>query len=204
MIDARPEQVNTYPAGLASRSCARTAPVLRWLIRERSTIGLTPSTVEGRMLTRMQIRFQRTELVNASPQRMFAVLTDYAEYPRINGCVTRVKVLHHDAHRASVAADRRTPIEPHVRLVDTYAPLPLLQLERRYASTSTSASTWTVEPAHGGRSYFTIAGCTTVPALLGVVVRRLVWSMFNQINFAPFIAAAEAHAGRLAMHRTLS
>ena len=81
----------------------------------------------------MDIRFQRTELVDAPPRRMFGVLTDYEAYPRINRVVTNVRVLHRDPWSASVVADRRTPIERRVRFVDAYAAPPLLQLERRYA-----------------------------------------------------------------------
>jgi Polyketide cyclase / dehydrase and lipid transport len=204
IIDAHPEQVEACRGGANQQRGHANRALLGWLIQERSTIGRTPSTMGWRMLTHMHINFQRTELVNASPQRMFAVLTDYARYPRINHYVTGVKVPHHDAHGASVVADRRTPIDRHVRFVDTYASSLLLQLERRYSSNSTAVSTWTVEPAHGGRSYFTIAARMTVPALPGVVLRPQLWRMLNQINFAPFITVAEAGDGRVAMQRTIS
>jgi Polyketide cyclase / dehydrase and lipid transport len=176
----------------------------RWLIQTRSTSGLTPVNGAPAQADGMQIRFQRTELVDAPPQRMFAVLTDYGAYPCINRYVTAVKVLHHDARGASVIADRRTRIEPHVSFVDTYAAPPLLQLERRYESNSTAASTWTVEPAHGGRSYFTITACVTVPTVVGLALRPLLWRMFNQINFAPFIAAAEARDRGVAAQGAIS
>ena len=140
----------------------------------------------------MDIRFRRTALVDAPPRRMFGVLTDYEAYPRINRFVMKVRVLHPDRRSVSVVADRRTPIERHVRFVDTYAAPPLLQLERRYASNATAVSIWTVEPAFGGRSYFTISARMTLPRPLGMRLYPVLWRMFNRINFARFIQAAQA------------
>src|SRR5207302_9790293 len=71
------------------------------------------------MLRVMQIRFQRTELVNAPPERMFCVLTDYENYPRFNHFVKTSRVLRRDAYGARVVADRATPIAPHVEFEDT-------------------------------------------------------------------------------------
>jgi ribosome-associated toxin RatA of RatAB toxin-antitoxin module len=152
----------------------------------------------------MLIRFQRTELVDAPPERMFGVLTAYEAYPRINPFVKTVRVLHRDRRGAKVAADRRTPIERHVQFRDAYAPPPLLQFERRYASHPTARSTWTVEPAFGGRCYFTIAAELAAPGPLGVLLRPVLWRMFHRLNFAPFIQAARARTAAGAAHRPAS
>jgi hypothetical protein len=143
----------------------------------------------------MDIRFQRTALGDAPPRHMFGVLTDYEAYPRINPFVTSVRILHRDPLGAAVMADPRTPIERCVRFVDRYAAPPLLQLERRNASNTTAVSIWTVEPAFGGRSYFTITALMTVPGPLGLLLRPVLWRMFNRINFALFIHAAQARSG---------
>ena len=178
--------------------------MLARLIERRSTVGLKRSVGRSVTLCGMDIRFQRTELVDAPPRRMFGVLTDYEAYPRINRFVTNVRVLHRDTWSASVVADRRTPIERRVRFVDAYATPPLLQLERRYASNATAMSTWMVEPAFGGRSYFTITARMMVPGPLGLLLCPLLWRMFNRINFAPFIHAAQARTGTGAAHRPVS
>jgi hypothetical protein len=143
----------------------------------------------------MLIRFQRTELVRARPERMFGVLTNYAAYTRINHFVKSVRVLRHDAQGAIVVADRTTPIERHMQFEDTYASRPLLQFERRYTNNPTACSTWTVEPAFGGRCYFTVMAQLTMPGPLGLLLRPVLWRLFNVLNFAPFIAAAEGWRG---------
>jgi hypothetical protein len=122
---------------------------------------------------------------------MFGVLTAYEAYPRINPFVRTVRVLHRDRRGAKVAPDRRTPIERRVRFLDAYAPPSLLQFERRYASNPAALSTWRVEPAFGGRSYFTITAALTAPGPLGVLLRPVLWRMFHQLNFAPFVHAAQ-------------
>jgi hypothetical protein len=98
----------------------------------------------------MHIRFQRTELVNADPDRLWHNLMDYDSYPRTNRLVKQVRVLHRDLHGAEVEADRKVFLEPHVHFFDTYAPAPLRQFECRYATDKGMRSVWTVEPATAG------------------------------------------------------
>jgi hypothetical protein len=134
------------------------------------------------------IHCQHTELVNATPERLFAVLTDYANYPRSNPQVLKTVVKRQDANGAEVYAERNTPIAKKVTFIDTYAP-PLLQFTRRYAGEDAS-STWTVEPAFGGRCYFTIVADMRLPFFPGVFLRPILKRMFYPLNFPPFIHAA--------------
>jgi ribosome-associated toxin RatA of RatAB toxin-antitoxin module len=139
----------------------------------------------------MHIRFQRTELVNADPDRLWQILTDYDSYPRSNRLVEQVRVLHRDAHRPEVEADRKVFFEPHVHFFDAYAPRPLRQLTRRYATDKRMQSVWTVEPANGGRAYFTIVADAELPPVIGWFMRPLLARMFYHLNFPTFIRAAE-------------
>ena len=128
----------------------------------------------------MLIKVQHTELVAASPEQLFAVLTDYANYPRSNANVISATVVHRDDHTAEVEAKRTTLIEPKVRFTDIYAPKPLLQFSRRYASNASAQSLWTVEPAYNGQSYFTITAEMTLPFFPGIFMRPLLKRMFYQ------------------------
>src|SRR5215469_16471017 len=102
----------------------------------------------------MHIHCQHTELVDATPEQLFAVITDYANYPRSNPQVLKTVVKRRDANGAEDYAERKTPIAKQVTFIDAYAPPPLRQFTRRYAGQDDASSTWTVEPAFGGRSYF--------------------------------------------------
>jgi hypothetical protein len=51
-------------------------------------------------LATTHIRFQRTELVNADPDRLWQILTDYDSYPRSNRLIKQVRVLHRDMYAA--------------------------------------------------------------------------------------------------------
>ena len=75
---------------------------------------------------------------------------------------------------------------------DAYSPAPLLQFRRRYAGNETAVSVWTVEPAFGGRAYFTISAEMSVPFLPGIVLWPVLRRMFRRLNFPPFISAAES------------
>jgi ribosome-associated toxin RatA of RatAB toxin-antitoxin module len=99
----------------------------------------------------MHIRFQRTELVNADPDRLWHILTDYESNAGSNPAVTDVRVLYRDTHGAEVEADRKVFFVQHAHFFETYAAPPLRQLERRYANDKGMRSVWTVEPAYGGR-----------------------------------------------------
>ncbi len=147
----------------------------------------------------MLIHFQHTELVAVSPQRLFAVLTDYQAYPTSNHQVVSATILGRHGDEVEVQAQRKTFIGKHVHFTDTYAPRPLLQFVRRYADNDTAISTWTVEPAFGGQAYFTITAEMTLPFLQGIILRPLLKGMFYRLNFPPFIRAAE----RSGQHETL-
>jgi hypothetical protein len=138
----------------------------------------------------MLIRFVRTELVETTPARLFAVLTDYANYPRANPQVLKVVVKRHDAHGAEVYAERNTPIGKKVTFIDTYALPPPLHITRRYVGQDSASSTWTVEPAFGGRCYFTIMAEMRVPFVPGIFLRPILRRMFYRLTFPPFIHAA--------------
>jgi hypothetical protein len=140
----------------------------------------------------MDLCFQRPEHVDAPPRGTCGALTDYEANPRIDPCVSSVRVLHRDTLGATAPADGRTCIERHVQFAVSCAPLPLLQLERRYASNAAAVSARTVEPAFGGRSYFTTAVQVMLPGAPGTLLRPVLWVMFNQLNFAPFLHAARA------------
>src|SRR5215469_12014288 len=140
----------------------------------------------------MLIHFQRTELVAVSPQQLFAVLRDYPAYPASNPQVISATVIGRHGNEVEVQAQRTTLIGKYVRFTDTYAPKPLLQFVRRYAGNDTATSTWTVEPAFGGQSYFTITAEMTVPFVKGVFLRPILKRMFYHLNFQPFIRAAQA------------
>ena len=147
----------------------------------------------------MLIHLQHTELVPTSPQRLFAILTDYQAYPASNPNVVSAAIIRRDGNEVEVQAQRTTLIERNVRFTDTYAPNPLLQFVRRYASNDTATSTWTVEPAFGGQAYFTITAEMTLPFLKGVFLRPLLKRMFYRINFPPFIRAVQGSGN----HETL-
>jgi ribosome-associated toxin RatA of RatAB toxin-antitoxin module len=145
----------------------------------------------------MFIHLRHTELVTASPERLFSVLTDYDEYPRWNRNVISTTVIRRDEHEAEVLAERTTLIGKKVRFIDTYAPKPLLQFERRYIGNETARSTWTVEPAHNGQAYFTIEAEMTLRFFPGIFQRPILKRMFYRINFPPFIRAAESFGNRV-------
>jgi len=140
----------------------------------------------------MLIKLRHTELVAASPEHLFEVLTNYPAYPQSNPNVISARVIHRDDQTAEVEAERKTLIGPKVRFTDTFAPRPLLQFSRCYANNPTAKSLWTVEPAFNGQSYFTISAEMTLPFFQGIVMRPLLKRMFYKINFPPFI-----HAGSL-------
>jgi|SRR5215472_18351508 len=140
----------------------------------------------------MHLRFKRTEMVNADADRLWRILTSYETYPDSNPLVTSVRVLHRDATGADVEANRKVLIGPHVRFHDTYAPPPLRQFERDYPSNRGMHSVWTVEPAAGGRAYFTIVADADLPPVVGWLMRPLLARMFFNLNFPTFIRAAEA------------
>jgi ribosome-associated toxin RatA of RatAB toxin-antitoxin module len=139
----------------------------------------------------MHIRFQRTELVNADPDRLWHILTDYESYPSTNRLVKYVRVLHRDMRGAEVEADRKVFFEPHAHFFDIYAAPPLRQLERRYANNKEMRSVWTVEPACGARAYFTIVADAELPPVIGFFMRPLLARMFYRLNFPTFIRAAQ-------------
>jgi len=147
----------------------------------------------------MFIHLQHTELVAASPEQLFAVLTDYENYPRSNSNVISATIVRRDEQEAEVRAERSTLIGRKVHFIDRYAPKPLLQFERRYLGTNdTARSTWTVEPALNGQAYFTIEAQMTLPFFPGVFQRPILKRMFYRINFPPFIKAAEGSGTRVA------
>jgi hypothetical protein len=138
----------------------------------------------------MLIHCQRTELVESTPEELFGVLTDYANYPRVNPQVLKTVVKHQDAHAARVYAERTTPVGKKVTFIDTYATPPLRQFTRRYVGEDSSSSVWTVEPAFGGRCYFTIVADMRVPFFPGIFLWPILKRMFYPLNFPPFIRAA--------------
>jgi hypothetical protein len=138
----------------------------------------------------MLVHCHHTEVVDATPEQLFAVLTDYASYPRTNPQVLKTIVKRQDANGAEVYAERNTPIARKVTFLDTYGPPPLLQFTRRYVGQDGASSTWTVEPASGGRCYFTIVADMRLPFFPGIFVRPILKRMFYPLNFPPFIRAA--------------
>jgi len=52
----------------------------------------------------MFIHLQHTELVAASPEQLFAVLTDYENYPRWNGYVISATIVRREEQEAEVRA----------------------------------------------------------------------------------------------------
>lgn len=146
----------------------------------------------------MFIHLRHTELVTASPERLFSILTDYEEYPRWNRNVISATTIRRDEHEAEVEAERSTFIGKKVHFIDTYAPRPLLQFERRYVGNKTAKSIWTVEPAHDSQAYFTIEAEMTLPFFPGIFQRPILRRMFYRINFPPFISAAESFGNRMA------
>jgi hypothetical protein len=138
----------------------------------------------------MLIHCQHTELVDATPEQLYAVLTDYANYPRSNPQVLKTVVKRRDANGAEVYAERKTPVGKKVTFIDAYAPPPLRQFARRYVGQDSASSTWTVEPAFGGRSYFTIVADMRLPFFPGVFMRPILTRMFYPLNFPTFIRAA--------------
>jgi len=145
----------------------------------------------------MFIHLQHTELVAASPEQLFAVLTDYEAYPRWNRHVVSATIVRRDEREVEVRAERSTLIEKKAHFIDTYAPRPLLQFERRYIGNDTARSTWTVEPAFNGQAYFTIEAQMTLPFFSGIFQRPILKRMFYRINFPPFISAAERSGNRV-------
>jgi len=146
----------------------------------------------------MLIHLQHTELVAASPEELYAVLTDYEAYPEWNRNVVSATLVRRDEHEAEVRASRTTLIGKKVHFIDTYASKPLLQFERRYIGNDTARSTWTVEPAYNGQAYFTITAEMTLPFFPGFFQRPILKRMFYRINFPPFISAAQRSANRVA------
>src|SRR5215469_11880188 len=144
----------------------------------------------------MLIHFQHTELVAVSSQQLFAVLTDYQAYPASNPQIVSATVIGQHGNQVEVQAQRTTLIGKHVRFTDTYAPKPLLQFVRRYADNGAAISTWTVEPAFGGKAYFTISAEMTVPFVPGIFLYPILKRMFYHLNFPPFIRAAQASGKR--------
>ena len=144
----------------------------------------------------MLIQLQHTELVAASPQRLFSILTDYQAYPASNSNVVSATIIRRDEHEAEVFAQRTTLIEKNVRFTDTYAPKPLLQFVRRYASNDKAKSIWTDEQAFGGQAYFTITAEMTLPFVPGIFLRPILEHMFYRINFPPFIQAAQEYGNQ--------
>ena len=144
----------------------------------------------------MLIRIQHTELVAVSPQQLFAVLTDYPSYPASNPKVISATVIGRRGNQVEVQTQRKSLIDRHARFTDTYAPTPLLQFVRRYASNGTAISTWTVEPAFGGQAYFTITAEITLPLMQGILLYPILRRMFYPLNFPPFIRAAQRSVKR--------
>lgn len=61
-----------------------------------------------------------------------------------------------------------------------------------FANDKNSArSVWTVEPANGGRAYFTIVADADFPPAISWLLRPLLARMFYRLNFPTFIRAAE-------------
>jgi hypothetical protein len=89
-----------------------------------------------------------------------------------------------------VYCERNTPVGKKVTFIDTYAGRPLLQFTRRYVGQDSARSVWTVEPAFGGRCYFTIMAEMRVRFFPGVLLRPVLRRMFYPLNFPPFIRAA--------------
>jgi hypothetical protein len=87
---------------LSQTAWSRVGPGWGWLIQRRSAVGLKRPAAESVTLVCILIRFQRTELVDAPAERMFAVFTDYAAYLRINPFVKTVRVLRRDGQRPTL------------------------------------------------------------------------------------------------------
>src|SRR5260370_17484551 len=88
----------------------------------------------------MVIKLRHNELVSASPEHLFEVLTNYPAYPQSNPNVVSARVIHRDDQTAEVEAERKTLIGPKERFTDTFAPKPLLQFSRRHANNPTPKS----------------------------------------------------------------
>src|SRR5215831_3431207 len=97
----------------------------------------------------MFIHLQHTELVAASPEQLFAVLTDYKNYPRWNGNVVSATIVRRGEHEADVRAVRTTLLGRKVHFINRYAPKPPHQFELPSISINdTARPPWTVDPDH--------------------------------------------------------
>ena len=148
----------------------------------------------------MNIHFNHTETAEASAQELFAVVTDYLNYPEFNSALINVSVVHKDEHGAEFVADRKTKIGSRVRAFDRYTQNGDLVIERAYEGNDTARSTWTIHPLDDGRCTLTIDAAQSMGPIRGLVMRPLLKRMFYGINFTPFIREAERRAGSASSH----
>jgi ribosome-associated toxin RatA of RatAB toxin-antitoxin module len=142
----------------------------------------------------MNIHFNHTAPADAPAETLFAVLTDYAGYPRFNPAVVKVTVAARNDHGAEFVADRKTRIAKQVRAFDRYERDGDLVIKRTYGPKSTAQSTWVIHPIDGEHSTLTIDASLTMPLLPGLVMKPLLRRLFYGINFTPFIHEAERRA----------
>jgi ribosome-associated toxin RatA of RatAB toxin-antitoxin module len=142
----------------------------------------------------MDIHFNHSEPVNAPAETLFAVLTDYANYPSFNSAVVDVTVVAKDDDGAEFVADRKTKIGKRVRAFDQYSRNGDLVLERSYDDNESAKSTWVVHPVDDHRCTLTIDASQSMNAVAGIAMKPALKKLFYGINFTPFIHEAERRA----------
>jgi ribosome-associated toxin RatA of RatAB toxin-antitoxin module len=143
----------------------------------------------------MNVHFNDTQPGGAPAETLFAVLTDYSNYPSFNSSVAKVTVLQKDDEGAEFLADRTTKIGKQAHAFDCYRRDGGLVLERTYEGIEGS-STWTVRPVDAARSTLTIDGTMTVGLLRGLAMRIFLKRILYGTDFKPFIEEAERRAQR--------
>jgi len=142
----------------------------------------------------MIVNPSHTELIRATPARVFGLLTDYPAMKELFPVVHQIEVVRRERNEVEIIVKRSTTIGRTVHFIDYYAPAPLMQFERHYLQVEggmKAKSLWTVEPAWNGCAYFTILSEAKLPFFPGIVMRPLLMRMFYGINFPPVIRAAE-------------
>lgn len=149
----------------------------------------------------MNLTLQRTELINATPWRVFQILTAYENYPFVFPMVTSAKIIRRTENEVEVQAHRSTLFFKHVRFIDHYLSIraDLYQIERTYPAgegpSDGSRSIWTIEPAHNEKAYFTVWASSDLPFFPGLLMRPYMEHvMFYKLNFPPIIRAAQSAA----------
>jgi ribosome-associated toxin RatA of RatAB toxin-antitoxin module len=142
----------------------------------------------------MNIHFNDSRPAGASAETLYAVITDYAAYPRFNYAVRTMRVVQHDERGAEFVAGRSTKVEKNAHAYDRYEHGDNFVIERTYGAETDARSTWTIHAVDGGHATLNIDASMTMPWWKGMVMRPFLKKMFYGINFTPFIKEAERRA----------